>query len=107
MTAMVTEGERCLGISEATGLSPDTLRWYECEGAFPRGEQDTSRGRRCCFSSFVSLGAISSGPGPAWLAAGTKGRTEMHRDQLVRRAAELLRDRNAIDADLARIIARR
>jgi hypothetical protein len=31
----------------------------------------------------------------------------MHRDQLVRRAAELLRDRNAIDADLARIIARR
>lgn len=30
----------------------------------------------------------------------------MHDVQLVRRAAELLRDRNAIDADLARIIAR-
>jgi hypothetical protein len=30
----------------------------------------------------------------------------MHHDQLVRRAAELLHDRNAIDADLARMIGR-
>lgn len=30
----------------------------------------------------------------------------MHDDQLIRRAAELLRDRNAIDVDLVRVIAR-
>lgn len=49
MTATVTESGRSLGISEVaalTGLSPDTLRWYERDGLLPPVERDSNRRRR-------------------------------------------------------------
>jgi DNA-binding transcriptional MerR regulator len=49
MKAMATEDMRYVGISEVsewTGLSPDTLRWYEREGLLPRVERDSGRRRR-------------------------------------------------------------
>jgi DNA-binding transcriptional MerR regulator len=33
-------------VAELTGLSKDTLRWYEREGLFPRVERGTDRRRR-------------------------------------------------------------
>ncbi|MGC9668452.1 MerR family transcriptional regulator [Planosporangium sp. 12N6] len=116
MTAMVTEDERYLGISEvaeSTGLSPDTLRWYEREGLFPQVERDSSRRRRYSprhvgflrllvrlrrtgmptsemrqFSRLVTGGAATHGRRLALQAA--------HRERIVARLAELQGDLAAL-----------
>lgn len=117
MTAMTTESERCLGISEvaeATGLSPDTLRWYEREGLFPRVARDSSRRRRYSprdvrllqalvrlrrtgmptremreFTLLVTEGTATHGQRLALLAA--------HRERVVVRLSELADDLAALD----------
>lgn len=117
MTATVNESERYLGISEVaeiTGLSLDTLRWYEREGLTPRVERD-SNGRRCyspravqllrtlvrlrrtgmpiremrTFARLAAEGAATHSQRLALLAA--------HRERVVARLAEFYDDLAALD----------
>lgn len=117
MATMAMEDERYLGISEvaeATGLTLDTLRWYEREGLLPRVERDSSRRRRYSpgdlrllqslvrlrrtgmpvremreFTRLVTEGAATHGQRLALLAA--------HRERIVARMAELADDLAALD----------
>jgi DNA-binding transcriptional MerR regulator len=122
MTASGTAGERYLGISEvaeATGLSPDTLRWYEREGLVPPVDRDGSRRRRYSprhvgwlrtlvllrrtgmptrdmrrFGRLAADGRATHGERLALLAA--------HRERIVARIAELTDDLGALDAKVER-----
>ena len=117
MTAMATEEDRYLGIAEvaeSTGLTQDTLRWYEREGLFPRVERDSSRRRRYSprhirvlqmlvrlrrtgmptaevreFSRLLGEGAATHGRRLALLAA--------HRERIVAKMAELQEDLAVLD----------
>lgn len=117
MTAITGEVEQHLGIaevSELTGLSQDTLRWYEREGLFPRVARGADRRRRYSqrevgllqllmrlrrtgmptkemrrFSQLVSGGATTHGQRLALLAR--------HRERILARLAELQADLGALD----------
>jgi DNA-binding transcriptional MerR regulator len=117
MTVVVTEAERSLGIAEvaeSTGLSQDTLRWYEREGLLPRVERGSDRRRRYSrrhvgllrllvrlrrtgmptremrqFSRLVTEGAATHGRRMALLAT--------HRERILARLAELQGDLVALD----------
>lgn len=114
---MVNEREHYLGIAEVaevTGLSPDTLRWYEREGLLPRVERDASQRRRYSprtvrlletlvrlrrtgmpvremreFTRLAAEGAATHSQRLALLAA--------HRERVVARLAELTDDLAALD----------
>lgn len=117
MTVVADEIEQHLGIaevSELTGLSQDTLRWYEREGLFPRVARGADRRRRYSprqvgllrllvrlrrtgmptkemrqFSQLVSGGAATHGQRLALLAA--------HRERILARLTELQADLTALD----------
>jgi DNA-binding transcriptional MerR regulator len=121
MTATVTESEHSLGISEVaelTGLSPDTLRWYERDGLLPRVERDSNRRRQYSprdvrllqalvrlrrtgmparemreFARLAAAGAATHGERLALLAA--------HRERIVARLAELQDDLAVLDEKTA------
>lgn len=114
---MVNEREHYLGIAEVaevTGLSPDTLRWYEREGLLPRVERDANQRRRYSprtvrlletlvrlrrtgmpvremreFTRLATEGAATHAQRLALLAA--------HRERVVARLAELTDDLAALD----------
>ncbi|RAG86834.1 MerR family transcriptional regulator [Streptacidiphilus pinicola] len=120
MTATAEE-DRYLGIAEvaeSTGLTQDTLRWYEREGLFPRVERDTSRRRRYSprhirvlqmlvrlrrtgmptaevreFTRLLGEGAVTHGHRLALLSA--------HRERIVARMAELREDLAVLDDKVA------
>jgi DNA-binding transcriptional MerR regulator len=117
---MATEEDRYLGIAEvaeSTGLTQDTLRWYEREGLFPRVERDSSRRRRYSprhirvlqmlvrlrrtgmptaevreFSRLLGEGVATHDP-LALLAA--------HRERVVAKLAELQEDLTVLDDKVA------
>jgi DNA-binding transcriptional MerR regulator len=117
MTATAGELEQHLGIadvSELTGPSQDTLRWYEREGLFPRVARGADGRRRYNlrqmelarllmrlrrtgmptkevrqFSQLISGGAATHGQRLALLAA--------HRDRILAQFAELQTDPDALD----------
>jgi DNA-binding transcriptional MerR regulator len=101
-------------VAELTGLSKDTLRWYEREGLFPRVERGTDRRRRYSarqvdllhllvrlrrtrmptsemrrFSQLLTEGAATHGQRMALLSA--------HRERITARIAELQGDLAALD----------
>jgi len=101
-------------ISELTGLSQDTLRWYEKQGLFPRVDRGPDRRRRYSprhvsllrllvrlrrtgmptkemqkFSELVGAGASTHGTRMALLLG--------HRERIVEKAAELRADLAALD----------
>lgn len=114
---MVNEREHYPGIAEVaevTGLSPDTLRWYEREGLLPRVERDASQRRRYSprtvrlletlvrlrrtgmpvremreFTRLAAEGAATHAQRLALLAA--------HRERVVARLAELTDDLAVLD----------
>ncbi|SEL43106.1 DNA-binding transcriptional regulator, MerR family [Streptacidiphilus jiangxiensis] len=105
-------------MAETTGLSVDTLRWYEREGLFPRVERDPNRRRRYTarhvrllqmlvrlrrtgmptkevrqFSRLLGEGPSTHPERLAMLAA--------HRDRIVAQLAELQGDLAVLDEKVA------